>query len=758
MRFNQFSYIPVSAKSAEQELQRLGFDVHADLPSKTNFEIFIRKALFLHGNTDLALKNWIADWKTDLLTFFHSQAELTKDIFNLAALQLLGFVPFVDFTDTAEFVKQTAFPIVFDGSIANLHQLLATRCKSGNTLIDQLVSEGLIPISNHYIYFNGKSLATFDTAALIRETVYVETPLDTDKDGKTDLIKVSILRPRVAFKVPVMMTASPYHQGVNVPASDKKTHKMEGELTVKKAGAITLEEPIITTLQTKNPITEEAENAEEHFSHTDTYSLNDYMLARGIASVYVAGIGTLNSDGFMTSGDYHQVLAYQAVIDWLNDRATAFTSPNRSHHIKAHWASGKVATTGLSYLGTMSNALATTGVEGLEVVIAEAGISSWYDYYRENGLVTSPGDYPGEDSDSLTEFTYSRNLLAGEYLRSNANYQEFLNDLSSAIDRNSGDYNQFWHERNYRLHADKVKATLVFTHGSQDWNVKPINVYKMFHALPESVDKHLFFHHGAHVYMNAWQSIDFRESINALLSQKLLGYANGFGLPKVIWQDNQAEQTWQILEDFDSQTYQKFELGDKLATIANHYNKASFDRYCKNYQEFKSDLFDQKAQAISIDFTLGRDLHLNGRSRLKLTLKSTVNRGLLSVQLLEIGDKKYLTPLPAVKTSDSVDNGRLFKQEALRELPLVTGKNRVITKSHLNLQNRDGLLTIKEVVADQWMTLSLDLQPSIYKLTKGDKLRLLLYTTDFEHTIRDNSDYQLIVDLGHSSLELPIEK
>ena len=78
---------------------------------------------------------------------------------------------------------------------------------------------------------------------------------------------------------------------------------------------------------------------------------------------------------------------------------------------QADWSNGKVATTGISYLGTMSNGLATTGVDGLEVIIAEAGISSWYNYYRENGLVTSPGGYPGEDFDSLAELTYSRNLL-----------------------------------------------------------------------------------------------------------------------------------------------------------------------------------------------------------------------------------------------------------------------------------------------------------------------------------------------------------
>lgn len=49
----------------------------------------------------------------------------------------------------------------------------------------------------------------------------------------------------------------------------------------------------------------------------------------------------------------------------------------------------------------------------------------------------------------------------------------------------------------------------------------------------------------------------------------------------------------------------------------------------------------------------------------------------------------------------------------------------------------------------------LELQPTIYKLKKGDQLRLVLYTTDFEHTVRDKTDYQLSVDMDHSSLSLP---
>ena len=60
------------------------------------------------------------------------------------------------------------------------------------------------------------------------------------------------------------------------------------------------------------------------------------------------------------------------------------------------------------------------------------------------------------------------------------------------IDRTSGDYNQFWQDRNYLPHAHKIKAHVVYTHGLQDWNVKPNQVYYIFNALPEEIQKHIF--------------------------------------------------------------------------------------------------------------------------------------------------------------------------------------------------------------------------------------------------------------------------
>lgn len=756
MKYNQYSYLSVDQKDILKELKEIGFDLPTHLPEKELFEWFVRKVYFTYKDTDYPLSNLVVDSKTDFLTYIQSDCEWSPNIFYTVALQLLGFRYFIDFEDTDSFLKEVQFPIEYGNLVENLYHLLNTRTVKGNLLIDQLVSDGLIPEDNQYHYFNGKSLATFTSHDAIREVVYVESRVDTDKDGLPDLVKVSIIRPRYEGKIPAVMTASPYHQGTNDKASDKALYNMNVDLEVKEPHTIQVEVP---QLELVDPVgsAELVDEAEETLTHINSsYTLNDYLLPRGYANLYVSGVGTKDSQGLMTNGNYQQIEAYKNVIDWLNGRCRAFTDHTRKRQVKADWSNGKVATTGISYLGTMSNGLATTGVDGLEVIIAEAGISSWYNYYRENGLVTSPGGYPGEDFDSLAELTYSRNLLGGDYLHHNAAHQADLDIVKKELDRASGDYNQFWHDRNYLLHADQVKAEVVFTHGSQDWNVKPLHVFNMFQALPTSIKKHLFYHNGAHVYLNNWQSIDFRESMNALLSKKLLGYDSSYELPTVIWQDNTGEQSWTSLDDFGNQTNQRtFSLGDDEKVIQNRYETKDYERYGKAYPTFLSDLYQDKAQQVTIDLPIEEDLHLNGKARLHLRLHSSTNKGLLSAQLLELGSKKYLQPYPAVLSVRTLDNGRYHMLDNLTELPFKEAAQRVISKGYLNLQNRHDLLEVESVTPGEWMEFDFDLQPTIYKLEKGTTLRLVLYTTDFEITVRDQTDYQLTIDIAQSSLHLP---
>ncbi|WP_281252535.1 CocE/NonD family hydrolase, partial [Lentzea kentuckyensis] len=47
--------------------------------------------------------------------------------------------------------------------------------------------------------------------AAITETVYVESTIDSDADGKLDRIAADVMRPDTAGRVPIVMEASPYY-------------------------------------------------------------------------------------------------------------------------------------------------------------------------------------------------------------------------------------------------------------------------------------------------------------------------------------------------------------------------------------------------------------------------------------------------------------------------------------------------------------------------------------------------------------------
>ncbi len=124
------------------------------------------------------------------------------------------------------------------------------------------------------------------------------------------------------------------------------------------------------------------------------------------------------------------------------------------------------------------------------------------------------------------------------------------------------------------------------------------------------------------------------------------------------------------LDNFGGQeNCETFSLGQEEQAIQNQYPDKDFERYGKTYQTFNTELYQGKANQITINLPVTKDLHLNGRAQLNLRIKSSTNKGLLSAQLLEFGQKKYLQPYPAILSARTIDNGRYHMLENLCELP-----------------------------------------------------------------------------------------
>lgn len=276
-------------------------------------------------------------------------------------------------------------------------------------------------------------------ADAIRESVWVDTGLDGDGDGRTDRVAVDIVRPRetaaAGRKIPVIMDASPYYACCGRGnESQKKTYDADG-----------------------NPV-------------QFPLFYDNFFVPRGYAFVAVDLAGTNRSDGCDDVGGRSDIRSAKAVVDWLNGRARGYTSRTGDARARATtWSTGNVGMIGKSWDGTVANGVAATGVEGLKTIVPIGAISSWYDYFHSQGAPL----YNANPS-WLSEYVNSPEAQA----RCGAVQQRI-----TAGTPYSGDRTPAWAERDYVRNAGKVKASVFVVHGQQDLNVRANHFGQWWDAL-----------------------------------------------------------------------------------------------------------------------------------------------------------------------------------------------------------------------------------------------------------------------------------
>src|SRR5687767_15015066 len=331
-----------------------------------------------------------------------------------------------------------------------------------------------------------------DSTQWIRQELWVETEFDSDGDGRRDRMHVDVTRPSQTetegLKVPVIYESSPYFAGT----SGNRQFLWDVKQEVGAPPPPRTSQPPIAF----NPVRPRISS-----------SLVRTWVPRGFAVVHSESPGTGLSQGCPTVGGSNESLAPKAVIDWLNGRARGFTSVDGSETVTATWTTGKVGMTGTSYNGTLPLAAATTGVQGLEAIIPIAPNTSYYHYYRSNGLVRHPGGWLGEDIDFLYDFINSGRPETRDYCARTIRDGE----MAMGRDRVSGDYNAFWEGRDYLPKVVNVKAATLMSHAFNDWNVVPEHSVRIYEALKaRKVPAQIFFHQGGHgggppmEMMNRW--------------------------------------------------------------------------------------------------------------------------------------------------------------------------------------------------------------------------------------------------------------
>ena len=594
-------------------------------------------------------------------------------------------------------------------------------------------------LDNHIV--DNKTQPIFDYSEFIFEKVYVETPLDTDNDGKLDLIAVYIKRPKETlneFKVPAIYVANPYMMTCNeewyIP------HNVNRDIEIYNNQNITEDDirydfnkDVIAQNITPRDTKGYAKTAITKEVPLDCIaSWYSYFNSRGYASVFCAGLGTKGSQGFNNCGSVEEKIAFKSVIDWLNGRCRAFTNKEDNIEIKADWCTGNVAMSGKSYLGTMCIAVATTGVEGLKTIIPEAAISNWYEYYRYNGLNLPAMGWQGDDLDILAKYCFSRKMDT-DYDDIKDKYEEWINNIQKEEDRKSGNYNKFWDERNYLNLVMNIKASTFIIHGINDWNVKTSHCDKLFKELEKhNKPRKMILHQGEHIYIDDLYNSDFIETMHLWLDYNLYNIENKAMdiIPNVKVQSNINQDIWH-----ESQTWPCNKYEDKLfilhkedtTTIYDDLSLTTYDNKVDNTQEWLDELVlsDNKNSIKYISEEIKEEMRISGT--VKVSFKANINRqtAVLSAMIVDYGEDTRLTTELEIVEKDAT------KKFTIEEKP---SKYRVISRGWINAQNRNSIYSKECIDTEKTYEYNFDMIPTDYTIKKNHKLGVIIYGIDPQFT------------------------
>ncbi|MUV37240.1 Xaa-Pro dipeptidyl-peptidase [Lentibacillus sp. JNUCC-1] len=463
----------------------------------------------------------------------------------------------------------------------------------------------------------------------IRETVWVQTEVDSDNDGRHDFVKVEIIRPKATadgLQVPVIYNMSPYNTEIPYPKYYNVDEKHGGPRP----------------------------------AFTEKYHYDAYFVKRGYAIVNASSIGSKGSDGCPTIGDRQEILAATAVVDWLNGRASAVDEKQRP--VQADWTTGKTGMIGLSYEGTIPNGAALEGVKGLETIVPIGAISNWYDYYRANGAVVAPGGYQGDDADRLAR---------GVLTREDADVcKPCIEQMVHDQDRASGSYNDFWDARNYLKDMSTIKASVFVVHGLNDMNVKRKQFAQWWEGLKaHDVPRKLWLHQGGHIDPKKNGGKSWIQTLHRWFDYWLYDIDNGImDEPQVTVQREDGswvhESNWPH-EHAEARTFYLNEAG--LSEEALGETDASMalvdDPYKKPEKLIKNPDKKMKHRLAYVMPTLTETMRLSGFPRLKIEASVDEPTARLTALLVDYGPKE-----PVIVTRGWMDLGHvhsLSKPEAL---------------------------------------------------------------------------------------------
>ena len=641
---------------------------------------------------------------------------------------------------------------------------------------------------------------SYEKSDIVRYIVYVETDYDTDGDGKPDLVKTLVQVPKAAvkgdYKAPTIFEASPYVTGTTEERTLEGLGLKEGgnfdmaklysKPEKRKAVKEVSTEEVAKAADPKEWYYVNPRESSDDYTHYDYENLNwyNYYLVRGYAVVTSSGLGSKGSDGINTTGSDLEIAAYKNIIEWLNGKRKAYADKTSNREIKADWSSGNVAMTGLSWAGTTTFGVASTGVEGLKTIVPAAGIASWYDHFNSQGSPLDTG--ASNDLSWLSVYTSGRILDKEDWDKVKDYYAAYITKLNELQHKDGHNYNEEYVKRDYTLNAANLKAAPLIIQGLNDDNVKPKHFELMVQAFKKAgIDPKVLLHQGNHVYPSTrWSGTNvagqaFNDLMNLWYSHYLFGIRNGIQyLPEVTAQDNLDPSKWRKFDKWESTnsiTARAYSKREDVTVSSDFYGSG------ENWTTRNQDAaFHSSAVSASYAAPVDQDITIKGHIPVNFSasfIKGDKSHAHVSATLMDVSDEEFDVVKEEITYDKDGYSTRTLEKETLDETGYWSGSNLdslplkrykthkvksvVISRGWLNLANPGSgfdsassshSIDLKE---NEYHNYTMYLQPNLYTVKKGHRLVLTLHAFDPDY-IYYADPYEVKFKTDSISARIPI--
>jgi X-Pro dipeptidyl-peptidase len=590
-------------------------------------------------------------------------------------------------------------------------------------LVSGLVAAPAAAAEPAYVLKDGVTQPIYSFADAIRETVWVDIGLDLDGNGTGDRVAADIIRPATAQKVPVIIDASPYYQSTGRGnESEIKTYDSAGK-------------PV------KFPL-----------------FYDNYFVPRGYAVTLIDFSGSNRSTGCMDTGGRSEIASGKAVIDWLNGRATGYSAASGGSAVTASWSTGAAAMIGKSWDGSITQGVAATGVDGLRAIVPISAISSWYDWFRSDGV-------------TLNGFGTPTSLASGfENANARSRCAAVRTEMTAGSPAN-GDFTPMWAQRDFVRDAGRVKAAVFSANGVFDLNVKPINWGQWLDALPTAVPRKLWLSQTGHVDPFDFRRTAWVSALHRWFDRWLLDIRNGVeNEPRVsverspdVWTDTAAWPPAGTQPQTVHPTAGSVAgLGGLTSTTGS--GSASFtDNGSGTPASFIASPNATSARRILYSTnTLTSDLRIAGISRITVTAAPSTSTAHLSAFLVDYGPATIRSTTGAgiqtLSTESCWGEDRPGDDACYRDtVPTVSDVDaHVIARGWADLANYSSLSTPRTLTPGTKYTMSFRLSTTDSIVPRGHRLGLVIAGTDSSMIPAPAQLPRLTIDLASTSVQLPI--